>query len=452
MPFLNLLLILLNSFQFRLVVAEIIFCVCFPVRRGRHLILILGVATIISVPIAMGLLDGTAFYSLPMLELGGVNVSFLLVFAVSCVLLAVCFEIGLWELVFVGTGSFITQNIVYDVAMIVGLVVFPNSESYLTYDSLDYFSTNVGHLYYNCVSVLILIAAYTAVYLIFIRRWKRDHQLHIGGVKLIAFLAVMIIFLNVISSAATDNGEANLYVFTLLAGCSVMLLLIQFNFFDLSRVEYEKEMEGYMARVAMRQQKMSQETVDIINIKAHDLKRSIAALKLQLNGEAARKELANTERIVEKYNSIIQTGNEALDTILTEKNLTCGQSHIEFTFLVDGKALAFMEPLDVFLLFGNAIDNAIERVRLEAEENRVIFLKVFFKGQSTMVVMENYCSDRLVFKDGLPQTIKEDKNYHGFGMKSIRSIVEKYRGNMVVSQEGNMFVLNILFPQAFAYH
>lgn len=448
MPFLNLLLILLNSFQFRLVVAEIIFCICFPVRPGRHLILTLGVTAIISGPIAMGLLAGTAFYSLPILEIGGVNISFLLVFAVSCALLAVCFDIGLRELIFVGAGSFIVQNIVYDAAMIVKLAAFPSSESYLTYGSLDYFSTNTDHLLYNCVSVLILIATYAAVYLVFIRRWKRDHQLHIGGVKLTAFLAVMIIFLNVISSAATDSGEANLYVFTLLAGCSVMLLLIQFNFFDLSKAKYEKEMEHYMARAALRQQKMSQETVDIINIKAHDLKRSIAALKLELNGEAARKELENTERIVEKYNSMIQTGNESLDTILTEKNLTCEQEHIEFTFLVDGRALSFVEPLDIFLLFGNAIDNAVERLRLEAEENRVIFLKVFSKGQHTVVAMENYCSDRLAFEDGLPQTIKNDKNYHGFGMKSMRSIVEKYHGNMVVSQEGDMFVLNILFPQA----
>ena len=59
---------------------------------------------------------------------------------------------------------------------------------------------------------------------------------------------------------------------------------------------------------------------------------------------------------------------------------------------------------------------------------------------------ENYCTETLQIENGLPVTSKQDKNYHGFGMKSIRYVVNKYDGSMHVGMNGNLFVLNILIP------
>jgi hypothetical protein len=52
--------------------------------------------------------------------------------------------------------------------------------------------------------------------------------------------------------------------------------------------------------------------------------------------------------------------------------------------------------------------------------------------------------------DGLPETTKEDKHYHGFGVKSIRYITEKYGGDMSVTMEDGVFSLDLIFslPQA----
>ena len=48
---------------------------------------------------------------------------------------------------------------------------------------------------------------------------------------------------------------------------------------------------------------------------------------------------------------------------------------------------------------------------------------------------------------GIPLTTKSDKNYHGFGMKSIRQVVEKYGGSLTVNAENDLFRLMILLPQ-----
>ena len=61
-----------------------------------------------------------------------------------------------------------------------------------------------------------------------------------------------------------------------------------------------------------------------------------------------------------------------------------------------------------------------------------------------VVHIENFYEGSLSFDNGLPKTTKKDKRYHGFGMKSIRMITEKYHGYFKVKAENGLFILNIL--------
>ena len=67
------------------------------------------------------------------------------------------------------------------------------------------------------------------------------------------------------------------------------------------------------------------------------------------------------------------------------------------------------------------------------------------KGDLILIQSENFYSGELAFENGLPITTKIDKNYHGFGMQSIKMIVEKYKGTMTSSAKDGIFHLNILF-------
>lgn len=61
--------------------------------------------------------------------------------------------------------------------------------------------------------------------------------------------------------------------------------------------------------------------------------------------------------------TLVHTGNDALDAILSEKGLACEQGGIAFRCMADGAAVGFMAPTDIYSLFGNALDNAIEASR-----------------------------------------------------------------------------------------
>jgi sensor histidine kinase regulating citrate/malate metabolism len=115
--------------------------------------------------------------------------------------------------------------------------------------------------------------------------------------------------------------------------------------------------------------------------------------------------------------------------------------------VADGKQLEFIDPVDLYTILGNAIDNAIEAVRkLEEPDHRVVSVTIYAKQHMSVLQIENYYEGELHFAGGLPVSSKQDHRYHGFGVKSIRSTVEKYGGSISIDTENHIFLLCILLP------
>ena len=106
----------------------------------------------------------------------------------------------------------------------------------------------------------------------------------------------------------------------------------------------------------------SAENVDLINRKCHDLKHQIAALRRISDRREREESIQALEQSVMIYDSVVKTGNDILDTVLTEKSLLCESRGITLTCVADGDCLDFMDGVDIYTIFGNALDNAIESV------------------------------------------------------------------------------------------
>ena len=157
--------------------------------------------------------------------------------------------------------------------------------------------------------------------------------------------------------------------------------------------------------------------------------------------------LDDIAREVNVYDSSVTTGSTPLDIILSEKGLLCQQRGITLSSVADGGAVSLMSPSDIYALFGNLIDNAIEAVEREEDpERRCIFVVVRRAIGHVSIHVENYCSTPVTFVDGLPQTTKDDQTNHGYGTKSIRLITSKYGGAVTMGQVDGVFHANILMP------
>ena len=175
----------------------------------------------------------------------------------------------------------------------------------------------------------------------------------------------------------------------------------------------------------------------------------MAALRTVRGEEAREASLREIERSVMIYDAIVKTGNEVLDTVLTEKSLLCEREHITMTCVADGSKLDFMDAVDLYTIFGNALDNAIESVTaIPDPERRVIAVTVYTRSSLLLIQLENYYEQPLTFTDGLPVTTKGQNGFHGFGMKSIQYTAEKYGGIMTVHAEDHLFILRVSIPMS----
>ena len=190
------------------------------------------------------------------------------------------------------------------------------------------------------------------------------------------------------------------------------------------------------------------ENSELIHRKVHDLKHQLSYLRQESDNEKREAYLGEIETMIHNFEAKIESGHPILDTVLTRKNQYCLQHNINFTCLVQGEVFNFMDTMDLCTLFGNAIDNAIEAVETIADaEKRLITLKVSSKGNFAIVRLDNYFENQLEFyEDSFPTTTKEDQANHGYGLKSMEYIVEKYNGSLTFTQEDHWIQLGMLIP------
>lgn len=140
----------------------------------------------------------------------------------------------------------------------------------------------------------------------------------------------------------------------------------------------------------------------------------------------------------------MQTGNEVLDVILTEKNLLCREAKIQLLCMADGTGLDFIKPHHLYALLSNALENAVEAVRDLPEDERFIHLYIRHQGNLCHIQVENAYQGTVALRNGVPVTHKADQNYHGFGILSMKTIAESYDGEMIVTAEDGIFCLDVL--------
>lgn len=202
-----------------------------------------------------------------------------------------------------------------------------------------------------------------------------------------------------------------------------------------------------MLNAQYMQYQQSQQAIDIINYKYHDLKHHILALRSETDGKKRGEYLDRMEEEIKNYEAQFKTGNKVLDTLLGSKSIYCIQHHIDFTAVVDGSLFGFMDVMDICSIFGNALDNAIEyEKKLKDEEKRMIHLSAFSRKNFLIIRFENYYEGNLDLKAGLPETTKEDRDMHGYGLKSLKYTVHKYKGEVDISTQEGWFSLKILIP------
>lgn len=298
-----------------------------------------------------------------------------------------------------------------------------------------------------CIFLIPYVVIYPLYYLIFVRRLRDKY---IGILNNAFFLAAVILglgltyVLSMYSTFKEATPGVSIHIYAILA--TSFVLATMFNVFNSEYLKTENQtLESLLARQNDSNVR-SQENYELISMRIHDIRHRIRAIKEQGVSPEIATQLEELEQDTLVFNNSVKTGNKSLDTILSEKSLYCAQNGIIFSCMADGAKLSFMSEADIYALFDNAIENAVEALKGVEEGKRTITISVKEVGEMLFLHFENYAPQPVRFINGLPQSSKNDASYHGYGTKSIAYLAKKYGGYADFHQENSFFTVNVCFP------
>ena len=120
------------------------------------------------------------------------------------------------------------------------------------------------------------------------------------------------------------------------------------------------------------------------------------------------------------------TKNKYLDLLLNKYQSLCAAADIEFVSTVKTANLSFMEAPDIIVLISNILDNAVDAAK-QSKEKR-IDLSINRINSFDVLTCTNSCEKRPPSSGKTLHTTKPQKGFHGYGIKSIKKIAQKYKG------------------------
>ena len=308
------------------------------------------------------------------------------------------------------------------------------------------------------ITVLVLVYGALALleYPFFHRKMSHNRQMPISkGNWLTALFLVMIVFgfsnLRFLTDEGLVTGKysreiANARTLIDIAGVAVLYAhyLSCYN----NAVLRELEAVQNTLQVQYQQYMQSRESIEVINMKYHDMKHQIHFLRSEQDPQKRNAFLDQMEREIQSFERQNKTGNPVLDTILTGRSFYCYKHGITMTSVVDGKLLDFMEVVDICNIFGNALENAIESVmRIEDKEKRLIHVTVSQVNDFVMIRIENYYEGEIKSDGQNYFSTKKDPIFHGYGIKSIKYTAHRYDGAVYINTDDHWFDIKIAIPK-----
>lgn len=422
-------------FPVELIICEVIFLIKKPRREHFliRLVLSLGIYFLLSAG-WMALID--SFQTQSLLPEVFLYLGYALFTAVP---IYICFEVYALEVLFSIAGGYATQHMCFAV-----LRIF----LYLTRHSLEMEGA------YHIITQYIFYMVWAAViYVLVIRKNQHKDEFESSDVRIVVLALVVALAAIVLSVFYTYPADASLNMYNCVLCpiygiiCCMLVLMMEYYVLRENRMKREQEMMEQLLQMANAQQKSSKEAINIINMKCHDLKHQIKAFSTMDEFSERRDYVKEIQQAVSIYDAIFHTGSEPLDYVLREKSLLFNEYHIAFSCMANGNLLHFMSSVDIYALMGNALDNALERELQEKEDERSVSLHINQHHDMILIHLENRCSISPRFEEELPVTNKADQNQHGFGVRSMRYIAEKYDGNLRMNVRDGKFLLDILLPK-----
>lgn len=187
-----------------------------------------------------------------------------------------------------------------------------------------------------------------------------------------------------------------------------------------------------------------QRIYDLNNQQMHNIKHELIYICNCLEKNKISCAYESSKKYLEKFDLIerkIWTGFSSFDFVLNYKKAEFDRKRINFFLDIDIQQIEIPED-DLMIILGNLLDNAMEAA--EKCENKYIKLKSRNINNMLLLKIENSSTQLPQVKNGVFISNKNNKNEHGFGIESVKRIVDEHEGEIHFQYSENYFQVEIL--------
>lgn len=366
-------------------------------------------------------------------------------FATISFLFYLLFDIKRTKWIIACTVAYLLQHMNYQL----NNIIYPYTGTHLVALAGDNWilSTILSNLFYIGLFVIVLVL----MHFLFTKKISYSHfDFKMDkGLLAITFitLSVVIVFNTVRTCYEYESWHLSqmLCGFSLFSCLAILGVLRSYIIVKQETIKNTEEKRYFKNQI--KAYEMAKENVELINIKCHDLRKQLRLLSKNEGKEEAEKimEIQDSLRI---YDNTFKTDCDALNTVLSSESLYIKEGGITLTVVANAEKLNDYDEVDIFSVFTNLMDNAINAVnKIEDKEKKLISLTIEEKAGFIHIDCRNYYVGSILFKGSnqLPSTSKDGK-YHGYGTKSIVATMRKYGGKVRFYTEGEQFVASLVLP------
>ena len=352
-----------------------------------------------------------------------------------CALLLIPFR-NIWKTVAVAAGHFLS-----DVALLGALTVFFRYSPDEPNDALELLVDLIVNVLLLCI-VLILLRLRNRTAAAFESLSSVNPLLYVS--ILVTATVFFVTTFGIASNYSTSDKRQ--FWFTLLNvplfGFTVTYLVTTLIKSRTAEENWRKQLE-----LQINHYEMMDRMNEDLRIFRHDMPKKLRPLAAYAeNGDLEGvREIAKELGAVTLSNPLrFHTGNYRLDTVLFCQQQIAQKDNTTIV-LTPGSVFPAegVDANDIYTIFPNALDNAIEACRNIEGEKRIVFTSKI-AGGTVFVTISNPVLETPIVSNGLIRTTKEDKSRHGYGLKSIKKAAGSYGSdNLEIITGNNSFELRL---------
>ena len=263
--------------------------------------------------------------------------------------------------------------------------------------------------------------------------------------------SIIIIYQICISSISSMRMDLNTIMISII---SVLYInIVTFILFEGFMKQAEDQLKLTLAKqqlsIQIAHYRNLQETRNEAKAIWHDMKNHLFCIEALVSKGSQADALNYVKKLnnsTKNLNNIVDTGNPVIDSIIEEKTIVSKRLGIKMQSEIMAPTNLWVDPIDICIILGNALDNAIEANDrlIKKDIEKIIKVKISCSDSYLTIGIENSSNPCNPDKDGIFRTSKNEKGVHGYGMQNIKNTLSKYNGNLVTSWADGIFSTNIV--------